>query len=186
MLVLLERLTPQERAVYVLREAFAYPHRATAEVLALSEAHCRQLHRRAVQRLTSARPRFEAAPARRAELVASFVRAARDGDLRALEKALAADVEWWSDGGGRVKSALRPILGREKVLRFLDAGSRTFAAGFSCTVVELNGAPGALVHGGGELIATLGFESSGEEITAVQVMMNPDRLRFVGRQLGRM
>ncbi|KRC99152.1 RNA polymerase sigma-70 factor [Streptomyces sp. Root264] len=186
MLMLLETLTPQERAVYVLREAFAYPHRETAEVLDLSEAHCRQLHRRAVQRVTAARPRFEAAPARRAELVASFVRAARDGDLGALEKVLAADVEWWSDGGGRVRTALRPILGREKVLRFLDAGFRTFAAGFSLTVVELNAAPGALVHDDGALIATLGLEGRGDEITAVQVMMNPDKLNFVGRQLGRM
>ncbi|MFF6807252.1 sigma factor-like helix-turn-helix DNA-binding protein [Streptomyces sp. NPDC012616] len=68
MLVLLERLTPQGRAVYVLREAFAYPHRETAEVLDLTEAPCRPLHRRAVQRVTSARPRFEAVPTRRAEL----------------------------------------------------------------------------------------------------------------------
>ncbi|MFF6807251.1 hypothetical protein [Streptomyces sp. NPDC012616] len=114
------------------------------------------------------------------------MRAARHGDPGALEKALAADVEWWSDGGGRVKTALRPIPGREKTLRFLDAGSRTFAVGFAYTAVELNAATGALVHGGGGLVATLDFESSGEGITAVHVMTNPDKLNFVGRQLGRM
>ena len=85
-----------------------------------------------------------------------------------------------------MRTALRPILGREKVLRFLDAGFRTFAAGFSLTVVELNAAPGALVHDDGALIATLGLEGRGDEITAVQVMMNPDKLNFLGRQLGRM
>jgi RNA polymerase sigma-70 factor (ECF subfamily) len=185
MLVLLERLTPTERAVYVLREAFAYGYREIAEVLDLGEANCRQLYRRAEQRLTAAERRFEAAPARQEELVASFVTAARDGDLATLEQLLAADVTWWSDGGGRVTAARRPIEGREKVLRFLAGAFRSFAVGLTFTVSELNGAPGLLVRDGDELMATLGFAYLDGEVTGVRAMLNPDKLDFVERQLGR-
>ncbi|MEU3780586.1 RNA polymerase sigma-70 factor [Streptomyces sp900129855] len=185
MLVLLERLTPTERAVYVLREAFAYGYREIAEVLDLSEANCRQLYRRAEQRLAAAERRFEAAPARQEELVASFLTAARDGDLAALERLLAADVTWWSDGGGRVTTARRPILGREKVLRFLAGVLRNFTTRPTFTTIELNGAPGLLVRDGGELMAALGFECLGGEIAGVQAVMNPEKLDFAERQVGR-
>ncbi|WP_327313772.1 RNA polymerase sigma-70 factor [Streptomyces sp. NBC_01235] len=185
MLVLLERLTPTERAVYVLRAAFAYGYREIAEVLDLSEANCRQLYRRAEQRLTAAERRFEAAPARQEELVASFVTAARDGDLATLEQVLAADVTWWSDGGGRVTAALRPIEGREKVLRFLAGAFRGFAAGLTFTATELNGAPGLLVRDGDALVATLGFDYRDGEVRGVRAVLNPDKLDFVERQLGR-
>ncbi|MCQ9182745.1 RNA polymerase sigma-70 factor [Streptomyces sp. IBSBF 2953] len=185
MLVLLERLTPTERAVYVLREAFGHTHREIAGVLGLSEANCRQLHRRAEQRLAAAERRFEAAPGRREELVSSFVTAARDGDLDRLERLLAEDVIWWSDGGGRVTAALRPILGREKVLRFLAGVSRGLPAGIAYGVVELNGAPGVLVRDGEKLMMALGFEILDGEIVGVHAVMNPDKLVFVMRQSGR-
>ncbi|GGS21571.1 DNA-directed RNA polymerase sigma-70 factor [Streptomyces humidus] len=185
MLVLLERLTPTERAVYVLREAFGHTHREIAEVTGLSEANCRQLHRRAEQRLAAAERRFEAAPARREKLVDSFVTAARDGDLRRLEQLLAEDVTWWSDGGGRVTAALRPILGRQKVLRFLAGVSRGLPAGVGYDVAELNGAPGVLVRDGDALMMTLGFDILDGEIAGVHAVMNPDKLVFVRRQTGR-
>lgn len=185
MLVLLERLTPTERAVYVLREAFAYGHRQIAEVLDLSEANCRQLYRRAEQRLASPKGRFKAPPRRQEELLASFLTAARDGDLAGLERILAADVTWWSDGGGRVTAALRPIEGREKVLRFLAGAFQGFAAGLTFTVVEVNGAPGLFAWEGGTLAGAVVFEYGDGEITGVRTMVNPNKLDFVRRQLGR-
>ncbi|MET9358797.1 RNA polymerase sigma factor SigJ [Streptomyces sp. NPDC006617] len=121
LLLLLERLTPTERAVYVLREAFAYGYREIAGVLDLGEANCRQLHRRAVRRVGEPGSRFEPVPGRRERLVASFLTAAREGDLAGLEKLLAEDVTWWSDGGGKVSAARRPVEGRDKVLRFVVA-----------------------------------------------------------------
>jgi RNA polymerase sigma-70 factor (ECF subfamily) len=184
MLVLLERLTPTERAVYVLREAFGYGHRDIAEALDLSEANCRQLYRRAEQRLAAPEGRFEATPRRQEELVTSFLSAAREGDLAGLEKLLAADVTWWSDGGGKVSAARRPIEGREKVLRFLAGAFKGFAAGFTFTVVEINGAPSLLAWDGDALAGVLGFECRDGGVTGMRAVVNPDKLDFVRRQLG--
>ncbi|MFE7960111.1 RNA polymerase sigma-70 factor [Streptomyces sp. NPDC057413] len=185
MLVLLERLTPTERAVYVLREAFGYGHREIAEVLDLGEANCRQLHRRALKRLEAAESRFEPAPERQRELVASFLAAAREGDLASLEKLLADDVVWWSDGGGKVSAALRPILGREKVLRFLVGATQKYAAELSLTQEEINGAGAVLLWAGGTLIGVTAFEYRDGLIASARIVMNPDKIDFVRRQLGR-
>lgn len=185
MLVLLERLTPTERAVFVLREAFAYGHREIADVLDLSEANCRQLYRRAVGRVAAPESRFEPAPERREQLVASFVTAAREGDLAGLEKLLAADVTWWSDGGGKVTAALRPIEGREKVVRFLVGISQRFATGLDLVVVEVNGENGMAAWAGDTLLGVFGFELRDGRIAQVRAVMNPDKLEYVRRQLTR-
>ncbi|MFE6178009.1 RNA polymerase sigma-70 factor [Streptomyces sp. NPDC056464] len=185
MLVLLERLTPTERAVYVLRETFAYAHREIAEVLELTEANSRQLHRRAVRRLGEPGTRFEPTPERREELVRSFLTAARDGDLAGLEKVLAADVIWWSDGGGKVSAARRPIEGRDKVFRFLAGATRTFLTGLEFTVVEINGSPAAAVWAGDTLMSVTAFELRDGLVTQAWAVVNPDKLEFVRRQLAR-
>lgn len=201
LLVLLERLTPTERAVYVLREAFAYGHREIAGVLELSEANCRQLYRRAVRRVAAPEVRFEAPPERRAELVASFLTAAREGDLAGLERLLATEVVWWSDGGGRASAARRPVEGRDKVLR-LVAGllGRAEADGVRLSVTEVNGGAGLVVHGrvdadtdagGGAaadavgVIGVLAFDVRDGVFTGVRAVLNPDKLEFLGRQLAR-
>ncbi|MET9409313.1 RNA polymerase sigma factor SigJ [Streptomyces sp. NPDC002935] len=205
LLVLLERLTPTERAVYVLREAFAYGHREIAEVLELSEANCRQLYRRAVGRVVAPKARFEAPPEQQTRLVASFLSAAREGDLAGLERLLAAEVTWWSDGGGKVSAARRPLEGREKVLRFL-AGilGRTAADGVRLSITEINGRAGLIAHGPvaadgvgsvsdvtgvssdrslSSLIGVVAFEAHDGVFTGVRAVLNPDKLEFVGRQL---
>ncbi|CAM5344360.1 hypothetical protein SVIOM74S_08570 [Streptomyces violarus] len=158
MLVLLERLTPAEPAVYVLREAFGYGHREIAGVLDLSEANCRQLYRRAVRRVGEPHARFEAASERQEELVTSFITAARDGDLAGLEKLLAADATWWSDGGGKVTAARWPIEGGSKLARFLAGGGPKFAAGLEFTVTEVNGATGLASWAGDTLVGLAAFE----------------------------
>ncbi|MFF5480761.1 RNA polymerase sigma-70 factor [Streptomyces sp. NPDC012935] len=185
MLVLLERLTPTERAVYVLREAFAYGHREIAEVLELTEANCRQLYRRAVQRVGEQRSRFESTPERQEELVRSFLTAARDGDLGGLEKLLAADVVWSSDGGGKVSAARRPIEGRDKVFRFLAGATRTFLAGLHFTAVEVNGSTALAAWEGDTLLTVVAFELRDGLIAHAWAMVNPDKLDFVRRQLAR-
>ncbi|MFJ9865121.1 RNA polymerase sigma-70 factor [Streptomyces sp. NPDC101165] len=185
MLVLLERLTPTERAVYVLREAFGYGHREIAGVLDLSEANCRQVYRRAVGRVAATESRFDPAPERREELVTSFLTAAREGDLTGLEKLLAADVTWWSDGGGKVTAALRPIVGREKVARFAAGASQRFAVGLEYTVVEVNGAIGVASWVGDTLVGIVEFELVDGLVVGVWAVMNPDKLEYVRRQLTR-
>lgn len=185
MLVLLERLTPTERAVYVLREAFAYGHREIAEVLDLTEANCRQLYRRAAQRVGEPRSRFESTPERQEELVASFVAAARDGDLARLEKLLAADVVWSSDGGGKVSAARRAIEGREKVFRFMVGARRKFLAGVDFTVVEVNGEAALAAWAGDTLLSVVAFEVRDGLIAHARAVVNPQKLEFVRRQLAR-
>ncbi|MFF9818576.1 RNA polymerase sigma-70 factor [Streptomyces sp. NPDC014006] len=185
LLVLLERLTPTERAVYVLREAFGYGHREIADVLDLSEANCRQLHRRALTRLESAESRFRPAPDRQRELVASFLSAARNGDLAGLEKLLADEVTWWSDGGGKVRAALRPVQGREKVLRFLLGIHQKYGADLDFAVAEINGADAVLLRAGDTLYGVVAFEYRDGLIREAWTVMNPDKLEFVRRQLGR-
>lgn len=185
MLVLLERLTPTERAVYVLREAFAYGYREIAGVLDLTEANCRQLHRRAAQRVGAPESRFAPAPERREELVASFVTAAREGDLAGLEKLLAADATWWSDGGGKVTAARRPIEGREKVVRFAVGAFERWGAGLRFTPTEVNGESALAAWAGDTLITVITVELRDGLITGVRAVLNPDKLGFVHRQLVR-
>ncbi|MFL6077045.1 MAG: RNA polymerase sigma-70 factor [Mycobacteriales bacterium] len=187
MLVLLERLTPAERAVFVLREAFGYGHRDVAEVMELSEANCRQLHRRARQRVEAARAeagrgRFRADPAKAAELVERFLSAARDGDLPGLERLLAEGVTSWADGGGVERAARRPISGRLRVARYLAGVAGRFGAGVRVAFAEVNGEPAVLAHAGGTLIGVLVAEVAGDRIQALHTVANPVKLRFLARQ----
>ncbi|GGQ32128.1 RNA polymerase sigma-70 factor [Streptomyces roseolilacinus] len=184
LLVLLERLTPTERAVYVLREAFAYSHREIAGVLDVSEANSRQLHRRAAARVAAAETRFTGQDERRhRELVESFVAAARDGDLASLEKTLAADVVWWGDGGGVVSAARRPIEGREKVLRFLSGLMPRYADELRLASAEINGAPALVAWSGSTLVTVVSFVVRDGAVAAVHNVVNPVKLAFAARQL---
>ncbi|MHB9863103.1 RNA polymerase sigma-70 factor [Streptomyces sp. YIM S03343] len=183
MLLLLERLTPAERAVYVLREAFGYGHREIAGVLDLTEANTRQIYRRAVKRVDEGESRFDPAPAQRDELIASFLTAAQDGDLAGLEKLLAADAVWWSDGGGKVTAALHPIEGGDKIARFLAGGAAQFMAGLNFTAAEINGTQALLAWRNGTLTAAITLEWRNGTIAQVQSVVNPDKLGYVGRQL---
>ncbi|HEX4656933.1 MAG TPA: RNA polymerase sigma-70 factor [Streptosporangiaceae bacterium] len=185
LLVLLERLTPAERAVFVLREAFGYGYRDIAAILGLSEVNCRQLHRRVRQRLPAATSRFAPDRGQWRDLVDRFLAAARDGDLLGLERLLAADVTAWADGGGKVVAARRPVLGRARVARYL-AGITRFGAGLQISVAEVNGAPAVLGTRAGTLAGVLVLEVSGDQITAVRLMSNPDKLGFASRQVARL
>jgi RNA polymerase sigma-70 factor (ECF subfamily) len=185
LLVLLERLTPAERAVFVLREAFGYGYRDIAAIFGLSEANCRQLHRRVRQRLPAATSRFAPDRGQWRDLVDRFLAAARDGDLPGLERLLAADVTAWADGGGKVVAARRPVLGRDRVARYL-AGITRFGAGLQISVTEVNGAPAVVGTRAGTLAGVLVLEVSGDQITAVHLMSNPDKLGFASRQVTRL
>jgi RNA polymerase sigma-70 factor (ECF subfamily) len=185
LLVLLERLTPAERAVFVLREAFGYGHRDIAAIVGLSEANCRQLHRRARQRLPDTSPRFDPARRQWRDLVDRFLAAAVDGDLPGLERLLAADVTAWADGGGKVSVARRPVLGRARVARYL-AGITRFGAGVQMSPAEVNGAPAVLATSAGTLIGVLVLDARGDQVSAVRGVANPDKLAFASRQVARL
>lgn len=183
LLVLLERLTPSERAVFVLREAFGYGYRDIAAILAESEPNCRQLYHRARQRIGDERPRFRPAPAHVQQLVERFLAAARNGDVRALERLLAADVTSWADGGGQVTAARRPVRGAGRVARYLAGAITKFGTGFEALRAEVNGEPAVLGVRGDELLGMLVLELSGDQVTAVRLIANPAKLVFASRQV---
>ncbi|MGI8875592.1 MAG: RNA polymerase sigma-70 factor [Egibacteraceae bacterium] len=182
LLVLLEQLTPAERAVYVLREAFDYRHREIAGVLELSETNTRQLHRRAARRLAEARPRLRPQTHQLQGLVERFLAAAGDGDLSGLEELLADEVTSWSDGGGKVTAARRPVVGREAVARLYAGLLAKAAAMVEVSVVEVNGEPAVLAWSGENLLAVLVLELDRDRIGGLRVVVNPDKLSFVTRQ----
>ncbi|MEU6078590.1 RNA polymerase sigma factor SigJ [Micromonospora sp. NPDC047074] len=179
LLHLLERLTPPERAVYVLRTAFDLPYAEIATILDRSVADCRQLHHRAATRIGQDRRRFTAGRAEQQRLLDAFLAAARDGDLAALTGLVATDATAWTDGGGRVQAARNPVTGADRVARFFVG---LYGPGRRYTVhrLELNGQPAALlVRPAGNRYALTVAAADGR-ITAFHVVGNPDKLRWAG------
>ncbi|MFF3269601.1 RNA polymerase sigma-70 factor [Streptomyces chrestomyceticus] len=184
LLTLMERLTPAERAVFVLREAFGHSHREAAEVIGVEEAHARQLYRRARERLDRPRRHFAVDDTRRREIVERFFAATLDGDLAGLERLLADEVTAWADGGGRVTAARRPVTGRAKVLRYvLGLSSRPEAAAAAFVPAEVNGEPALLALLDGALLAVVVPEIHEGRVSAVRTIVNPDKLAFAAAQL---
>jgi len=182
-LVLLERLTPAERAVFVLRAAFGYGHREIAEVMDLSEANCRQLYRRATHHLADRRPRFQPDREQRERLAARFLAAASTGDLRGLEAVLADDVTSHTDGGGHVAAARRSVVGRDRVARYLAGGFRKIPDTLDVTFAEVNGGTAVLVTTAGTLLGVVALTIEDDRISELHVIANPEKLRFVARTL---
>ncbi|MFE3453789.1 RNA polymerase sigma-70 factor [Nonomuraea sp. NPDC059194] len=189
LLVVMETLSPLERAVFVLREAFDLPFAEIAEVVGRSEAATRQLARRARDHVSDRRPRFDTDRARRRDITERFVSASTSGDLDGLIALLSQDVTLVGDGGGRARSPFRVLAGREKVSRFLTAvttaeemGKFMVSAGveerahLEIAVTELNGAPGVMFVAAGRVVAAVSLVISDGKVDTVYVMVNPDKL----------
>lgn len=182
-LTLLERLTPPERAAFVLREAFGHSHREIADILELDEANVRQLYRRARAHVGESRVRFAAEPAQHEQIVQRFISAAVDGDVDGLERLLAADVTSWSDGGGRVTAARRPVVGRAKVARlFLGLGRHPRAADARLDFATINAGPALVVYEAGRLTAVVTVDIADGLIVGIRTILNPDKLVFAAAQ----
>lgn len=183
LLVLLERLSPEQRAAFLLHDVFDYPHERIAEILSTSEDNARQLASRARRHVAAGRPRFEPSADRRDALADRFFAAVEDGDLAGLEALLAHDVQLHGDGGGRVPAISRPLEGRSRVARTLMAWRRTATRLGSPGVerVEVNGGPGALQRDGdGGLFAVWSLDVADGRITAIRAVVNPDKLGHLG------
>ncbi|PJN23255.1 RNA polymerase sigma factor SigJ [Kitasatospora sp. CB02891] len=175
-LTLMERLTPPERAAVVLRDAFAYSHREIAGVLDCSEPAARQLYHRGHRHLSEDAPHPAPDPAQNAALLQRFLSAAADGALDRLEALLAEQVVVWADGGGKVRSAMRPVTGRNNAARFLAGLFARFTGGVRLEFAEANGLPAVLGWEGDRLTSVGSVDIGPGGVTAVRILRNPDKL----------
>ncbi|MFI2207410.1 RNA polymerase sigma-70 factor [Streptomyces sp. NPDC020192] len=181
-LLLLERLSPLERAVFVLREVFDYGFPEVASAVGRSEDACRQLAVRARRHMNAGRPRFEADRRERAELADRFFEALREGDVLGLQQLLAADVSMVGDGGGKAPQLARAIAGADKVARLLAAVFPELARiGLTTEPREINGQPGAIFRDrDGKVLQTMVLDVLDGQIQAIRLVLNPDKLGHVG------
>ena len=179
-LVLLESLTPTERAVFILREVFDYDYGEISRLVGKSEANCRQIARRARQSVAARRPRFESSPEQEGRLMESFLDACLGGDMEALLALLSEDVALWSDGGGKTRAALNPIHGAEKVARFFFGVLRKAPPGFVVRRASINGRPGLVGYfGDGRPHSVATFDVAEGSIRAIRLVVNPEKLGAV-------
>jgi RNA polymerase sigma-70 factor, ECF subfamily len=176
MLIVLETLSPLERAVFVLREAFGYPYSEIAEILGRGEPAVRQLASRARDHVQQQRPRYDTDRATRREVVERFLAAAVGGDLQTLMGVLAPGVTLVADGGGKAKAPRRPIHGADKVARFLVATATQPVPEQRVDVVEVNGAPSVVVSSAGVPVAVFIIETDAGAVSMIRAVANPDKL----------
>jgi RNA polymerase sigma-70 factor (ECF subfamily) len=175
LLLLLEALTPSERAAYILFEAFNYSHRQIAEVLETSEANARQLTSRARKQIASGR-RNRASKEQHNELLQSFLQAAQSGDLSALQSLLAPSARSTSDGGGKVTATRSPVVGRDAVAQFIHAIAARLWQGIRFSTVEVNGYPALLLLRDGQPFAITAISATSEGIDEIYWILNPEKL----------
>jgi RNA polymerase sigma-70 factor (TIGR02957 family) len=190
MLVVLESLTPQERAVFVLREVFGFGYAEIGAALGRNDVSVRQLAHRAREHVQARRPRFEVDRGQQREVTQRFLDAAAGGDIDRLMAVLAPDVILTSDGGGLARAARRPITGAGKVARFLAAiSSRPYQgidiSAMKIEMAQINGGPGVLMASGGRVLLAATWLVAGGRVTAIQLVTNPGKLEAIsaGRTL---
>jgi RNA polymerase sigma-70 factor (TIGR02957 family) len=182
MLVLLESLSPEQRAVLLLHDVFDYPFAEIAGIVGKSEDNVRQLASRARRHVEQRRPRFQTTREQRDELARRFFEAAEQGDLAGLEALLASDVQLTGDGGGNVPTIAQTLHGRSRVANMIVSWPRVTALpGVAVRPVEVNGGPGAMyLDAQQRLIAVIALDIDGGQIRGISSVVNPDKLRHLG------
>lgn len=182
MLVLLETLTPDERAVFVLREVFGFDYDEIADAVGKPAPTVRQVAHRARAHIQARRKKYgDVDPQRNAQLTAQFLQTAASGDVEALMAMLAPDATWLADSGGKVSAARKPVVGAERVARAITGLIRKAATELQVELVTCNSAPAVLFYLGGQLEGVITLEIVGDKITNFYVMRNPDKLTAVAR-----
>jgi RNA polymerase sigma-70 factor, ECF subfamily len=178
-LVLLESLSPKERAVFLLHDVFGYDFASIGDIVGESDAYCRQLAKRARAHVAERRPRFEPDRDQKERLTADFLRAVSEGDMPALIETLTHDVTVFSDGGGKVNAARKPVAGREKVALFLTNLARLAPPGTHFRIEPINGQSGIVTVIDGVVQNVVTFDFTDSAIRTIYIVVNPDKLRPV-------
>jgi len=179
-LVLLEQLTPLERAVFLLREVFDYEYAEVAEIVGKEEAACRQLFSRAKKRIAAQRPRFRPSRDEHRQLLDQFLQAVSAGEMEGLRQLLADDVTMWADGGGKVRgAATQPLHGRNAVARFVLASTRFLVEGYHAEIAEVNGEPAVVLRADDRALLVLFSTGAHGKVQEIRVIGNPDKLKHV-------
>jgi RNA polymerase sigma-70 factor (ECF subfamily) len=185
-LTLLERLQPFERAVFLLREVFAYEFAEIASMLGKSEAACRRSFSRAKLHLRGRRPRFPASPVTHRQLLMGFLRATQGGDMEALMDLLAEEVTLWADGGGKARgAATRPVIGRDAVSRFMLGTRRFWPESARVEVEDVNGQAALVIYVDDQPFVVLTIEEAQGRIQAIRILANPEKLARVAHVVRR-
>jgi RNA polymerase sigma-70 factor (ECF subfamily) len=179
-LMLLEELTPLERAVFLLRETFDYEYDEIAAIVGKEPAACRQVFSRAKKHVAEGKPRFTPAPETHRKLLSQFMQAAGAGDLDGLTALLSADVMMWADGGGKARgAAIHPLSGREAVARFVLNSTRFSPPGSQIELAAINGELAMIMRAGGKAFAVLSITAGEGQVREIRVVGNPDKLKWV-------
>lgn len=178
-LMMLERLAPEERAAFLLKEAFDFDYAEISRTMGRSADACRQMIHRAKQRVKQERPRFEVSRQAHLALLGKFIEAARTGDREKLMALFASDVTLTGDGGGKVLSVLRPLYGAERVTRLYQAIMKRLGEKTDFRIAEINGIPGILRYVDGTLDSATSFVTDGARILDIYVVRNPEKLKSV-------
>jgi RNA polymerase sigma-70 factor (TIGR02957 family) len=181
LLVVLESLSPVERAVFLLRDVFDYGYGEIAEIVDKSEENCRQLAVRARRHVEERAPRFDPSRERRDELARRFIAAVQEGETDELVELLAEDVAVYGDGGGKAPAIAKPVFGREKVIRLMGGFARIARRdGITLRPVEVNGQPGALAFArDGSLITVLSIDVVDGAVVALRSVVNPEKIAHI-------
>lgn len=180
-LVLLERLSPLERAAFLLRNVFDYDYPTIATMLDKTETACRQIIHRANERIANQRPRFDADLQQRDTLLQQFIAACASGDLAGLMSLLTDDITLTSDGGGKVAAAQRPVMGASHVARLLLGLTKRMPEGASVEPHSINNAAGLVVFLDNQPLVVFAFQTDGQQIQNIYAIVNPDKLAHLRR-----
>jgi RNA polymerase sigma-70 factor (ECF subfamily) len=183
-LLMLERLGPEERAVFLLHQVFEFGYDEVAAMVGKTEAACRKILQRARERVRLARPRFEIGREQHLALLGRFIEAARSGDNGRVQELLAADVTYMGDGGGKAKTTVRAVLGAERVARLVIGIERKWTDSGRHQLIEVNGAPGLLTWRDGQPDSVTSLDVRDGRIAAIYVVRNPDKLGGLARLPG--
>jgi RNA polymerase sigma-70 factor (ECF subfamily) len=178
-LVLLESLSPTERATFLLREIFDYDYAEIATIVGKSEVNCRQMVRRARQHIEAGKPRFDVSLTQQETLVTQFAEACAVGDLEGLINLLAEDIEVWSDGGGKVTAARKIVYGRDKVARFILNVTRLAPENATTELALINGQLGIVARVNDHPVLVMALEMGNGRVQTIRNILNPDKLQHI-------